>query len=206
MKYLTRLVSDPPAKPAKLREDDSVSEIKTAASRLAGVKRVRNRIVQSSNRIDGAVASLEAGADKMDSVAARTAAANTKSILTPPDRPYKEIGSVEGIARATERDGFNRLILRIHERLTGEDLKCIVRGEAEDTLGERQIKDIWRNRRVRVYGTLHYKGLGRLSQVEATKLKFLRDRVDLPDVDDITDVDFTGGARSEDYLARLRDG
>lgn len=139
-------------------------------------------------------------------VIARAAAANTKGILAPPERPYKEIGSIEGTARAIERDGFGRVILRIRERLTGEDLKCIVRGEAEEILGRHQIRDIWRNRRVRVHGTMHYRGLGRLNQVEAGTLTFLRDRSDLPDIDDITDVDFTGGMRSEDYLERLRDG
>jgi hypothetical protein len=137
---------------------------------------------------------------------AKTAAANTRSVLTPPDRPYTELGSVEGTARSIDRDGWGRLILYIHGRLTGEEIKCLVSGDAIDQLGKHEINDVWRGRRVQVYGSLHFKGLGKIHQVEATNIRFLRDRSDLPGVDDILDPDFTGGVRSEDYLARLRDG
>jgi hypothetical protein len=137
---------------------------------------------------------------------AREAAANVRGVLTPPDKPYTELGSVEGTARSVDRDGWGRLILYIHSRLTGEELKCIVSGEAAEIMGEHQIRDVWRGQRVQVYGTLRYKGLGKLQQVEAIRIRFLRDRSDLPGVDDILDPDFTGGLRSEDFLARLRDG
>lgn len=137
---------------------------------------------------------------------AREAAANARSVLTPPDKPYTELGSVEGTARSIERDGRGRLILYIHSRLTGEEVKCVVSGDAADDLGEHKIRDVWRGRRIQVYGTLHFKGLGKLQQVEAIRIRFLRDRSDLPGVEDITDPDFTGGLRSEEYLARLRDG
>jgi hypothetical protein len=53
---------------------------------------------------------------------------------------------------------------------------------------------------------LYYKRIGRLSYIEAIKMKFLRDRSELPTVEEIIDPDFTDGLRSEDYLARLRDG
>jgi hypothetical protein len=98
---------------------------------------------------------------------------------------------------------MGRLILRIHVRLTGEEVKCFVSGEAEKELGERQIREVWRGQ---VYGTLHYKGLRRLSNIQAIKVRFLRDRVELPVFEEIIDWDFTNGLRSEDYLARLRDG
>lgn len=137
---------------------------------------------------------------------AREAIANTRSILRPPDRPYKEQGSIEGTANAIERDGWGRLILRVHDRLTGEDIKCLVKGAAEEEIAEHQIRDVWRRRRVQVYGTLYFKALGKLDQIEATRVRFLRERSDLPGVDDILDPNFTGGMRSEDYLARLRDG
>jgi hypothetical protein len=138
---------------------------------------------------------------------AREAAANVRGVLTPPDKPYTELGSVEGTARSVERDGWGRLVLYIHSRLTGEEVKCVVSGDpAVNTLGEHQIRDVWHGRRVQVYGTLQYKGLGKLQQVKATTIRFLRDRSDLPGVDDILDPDFTGGLRSEDFLARLRDG
>jgi hypothetical protein len=137
---------------------------------------------------------------------AKEAIGNVRSVLSPPDKPYTELGSVEGTAKSIDRDGWGRLILYIHGRLSGEEIKCVVTGEAADTLGEHQIREVWRGRRVQVYGKLLFKGLGRLQQVEAIKIRFLRDRSDLPDIDDIADPDFTGGLRSEDYLARLRDG
>jgi hypothetical protein len=137
---------------------------------------------------------------------AKTAAANTRAVLTPKAKQYKELGSIEGNAQSIERDGFGRRILWVRYRLTGDNVKCIVSGEAELELEHHQIKDVWRYRRVQVYGMLHYKGLGILREIEAIRVRFLRDRNELPSVDDILDPDFTGGMKSEDYLARLRDG
>jgi hypothetical protein len=137
---------------------------------------------------------------------AREAAANVRSVLAPPDKPYAELGSIEGTAKSIDRDGWGRLILHVHGRLSGEEIKCVVTGDAATVLGEHQIQDVWRSRRVQVYGVLHFRGLGKLQQIEATSVRFLRDRSDLPDVDDIADPDFTGGMTSEEYLARLRNG
>jgi hypothetical protein len=137
---------------------------------------------------------------------AKVAAANTRNVLTPKAKPYKELGSIEGYAQSIERDGFGRRILWIKHRLTGESVKCTVSGEAEKELETHQIKDVWRYRRVQVYGMLHYKGLGDLRDVEAIRVRFLRDRNELPTVDDILDPNFTGGMKSEEYLAWLRDG
>jgi hypothetical protein len=53
---------------------------------------------------------------------------------------------------------------------------------------------------------LSYRGLGLLSQIDAISVRFLRNRADLPTVDDIADETFTGGLSSEEYLERLRDG
>ena len=138
--------------------------------------------------------------------AAKTAAANVRAALTPPDKPYKEIGSVEGTPRTIGRDGFGRLVMWLRERLTGEDVKCNLTGEAEGELGEHQIKEVWQSRRLRVFGTLHYKGRGKLNQVDGTQIKFFRDKSDLPDIEDILNENFTGGLSSEEYLKRLRDG
>ena len=120
-------------------------------------------------------------------------------------KSYKELGSIEGNAQSVERDGYGRRILWVRYRLTGENVKCIVSGAAEQELEQHQIKDVWRYRRVQVSGMLHYKGIGILREVEAIRVRFLRDRNELPSVDDILDPNFTGGLRSEDYLARLRD-
>jgi hypothetical protein len=137
---------------------------------------------------------------------ARAAAANTRAVLAPKAKPYKELGSIEGNAQRIERDGFGRRILWVRYRLNGESIKCLCSGEAASELEQHQIKDVWRHRRVQVYGMLHYRGIADLREVDAIKIRFLRDRNELPNVEDILDPDFTGGVRSEDYLARLRDG
>ena len=152
------------------------------------------------------VAGEEAPAIELQPSTARVAARNAMEVLSPVARPYKEIGSVEGYFESVSLDGFGRRLLHIKHRLTGDDVKCIVAGDAEREMALREIGDVWRKRRVSVFGTIHYKALGRISQVEASKVRFLRDRGELPDVDDIIDRNFTGGMRSEDYLAKLRDG
>ncbi len=137
---------------------------------------------------------------------ARAAANNTRLILTPPDKPYEELGSIEGYAKSIERDGHGRYILRVKHRLSGEEIKCVASGHAVSELETHQIRDVWRGRRIQVYGTLHFKGLGILDRVDATKVRFLRERSELPDYSDIQDEKFTGGLRTEEYLVRLRDG
>jgi len=137
---------------------------------------------------------------------AREAANNVRAILAPPDKPYIELGSIEGTAKSTERDGRGRLLFWIHVRLNGEDVKCFVSDSAEREVGEHKIREVWRARRVQVYGVIHYRGLGKINYIDAVRVSFLRDRSELPGVEDITDTNFTGGMRSEDYLARLRDG
>lgn len=161
-----------------------------------------------TNRLDTTIVDFGDDLPKLEITprVAREAAANVRGVLAPPDKPYTELGSIEGTAKSIDRDGWGRLILYVHNRLTGEEVKCIVTGEAAEILGEHQIRDVWRSRRVQVYGTLHYRSLGKLQQVEAIRIRFLRDRSDLPGVDDILDPDFTGGLRTEDFLARQRNG
>lgn len=139
-------------------------------------------------------------------IIARKAAANIQAVLKPDNKPYEEIGSVEGYVDSIERDGWGKPIVRVRIRLTGETIKCFVAGEALKLFEDHYIRDVWRGRRVRLYGKLKYKGLGLLNQVEAFNVHFLRDRKDLPDVDDILDENFTGGMRTEDYLTRIRNG
>jgi hypothetical protein len=182
------------------RPDYFTDEVLTRAERL--FDRVKNGLDQTV---------VDYGPDlpPMDLTAARAsrAIANTRAAMTPKARPYKELGSVEGHIQKIERDGFGRRIVWIRERVSGETVKCLVSGEAERELENHQFKDVWRFRRVRVYGTLYYKGLGLLKEVDAIRVRFMPvDNKDLPTVDDILDKDFTEGLTSEEYLARLRDG
>lgn len=137
-------------------------------------------------------------------VTARGAAANTDRVLKPVSKPYREFGSVEGYFQGVERDGFGRKLLYVRHRVTGDIIKCIVSGKALMEVERHQIAEVFHNRRVQVTGMLHFKSLGRLSQVEANEVRFLRSRSELPRVNDIIDRDFTGGMTSEDYVERQR--
>lgn len=137
---------------------------------------------------------------------ARAAAANAIAVRRPKDKPYREIGSVEGALQRVERDGYGRPVLYVKLRLDGEIVKCIARDSARGEVEHHEIGEVWKNRRVRVFGTLYCKALGHITQVECDAVQFLRPRDELPGPDDITSENFTGGLRSEAYLERLRNG
>jgi hypothetical protein len=137
---------------------------------------------------------------------AHGATAHAAALRKPDDRPYREQGSVEGHTSGVERDGHGRALLWLRPRRGGEAVKCILYGGALAEVERRQVREVLgRNVRLVVRGTLHFRGLGRLSFVEGHDISFLRD-IGHPDVAAIRDVDFTGGQRSEDYLKGLRDG
>lgn len=137
---------------------------------------------------------------------AEVASSHVRGILEPPPvRPYKEIGSIEGVA-----DGFDRVrkgypVLKVRDRLSGEHIECRLFGSALEEIERRQVGELWRGR-VLVAGTVHFKGLGQVKRVDTTMVRFLRSRIELPSIEDIQDENFTGGLRSKDYLENLRDG
>ena len=153
---------------------------------------------------------LDHGGDRppiaLTTSSARVSAGHVREVLAPKGRPYKELGSVEGHAKRTERDGYGRWLLWIKHRLTGDEIKCFVTGEASRVVGVMEVQDVWKGRRVQVSGTIHYKAAGRISQIDAAQVRFLRDRIELPDIDDIVDLEFTNGMTAEDHLTRVRDG
>ena len=137
---------------------------------------------------------------------ARAAAKHTQALLSPEFKPYRELGSAEGYFESVSRDGYGRRILHMKHRLSGDNVKCVVSGDAEREIGIREIGEVWKKRRISVSGTIHYKAPGRISSIEATSVRFLRGSQELVDIVDIIDPDFTGGMRSEDYLEKLRNG
>jgi hypothetical protein len=137
---------------------------------------------------------------------AKIAASNTLAVRKPKEKPYQEIGSIEGTLQGVERDGYHRPLLHVKLRVNGETVKCIVREGGQSEVERHQIADVWKNQRVRVLGLIHYKALGRIAQVDADVVQFLRPRGELPSASDIIDENFTGGLRSEEYLERLRSG
>jgi hypothetical protein len=137
---------------------------------------------------------------------AKLAAKNITAVLKPKEKPYREIGSVEGTLQSVERDGYGRPLLWVKLRVSGDTIKCITRGSAQTEVEHHEIADIWKNRRVRVFGTIYYKALGQITQVETDAVQFLRPREELPRASEIVDENFTGGLKSEEYLERLRNG
>src|SRR3954452_22427005 len=138
---------------------------------------------------------------------ARRASENVRTVLKPDSRPpYEELGSIEGFVEKIEKDGWGKPVVRLRVRVTGDTVKCFVRGNALKAFEDRQIGDVWRGRRVQLFGMLKFKGLGALSQIDADEVRFMRTGAELPSIDDILDEGFTGGLSTEEYLMRVRDG
>lgn len=162
--------------------------------------RVTNGLNLSEFEFDDAVPDF-----RVTPVAARSAEKNVQLALKPVDKPYKELGSVEGVTRGADVDGHGRRLLYIRHRLSGEIVKCVLSGEALATIGAHTVADIYVGMRVSVRGVIRFNRPGHILQVEATDVVYARPRHELPTVDDILDEGFTGGLRTEDYLERLRD-
>ncbi len=134
------------------------------------------------------------------------AATNITSVREPRQKPYREIGSIEGTLQRVQRDGYGRPLLYVKSRLAGEPVKCVARDDARSEVERHEIADIWKNRRVRVFGVIHYRALGHITQLDADAVHFLRAKEELPRPSDIVDENFTGGLKSEEYLEKLRNG
>lgn len=131
---------------------------------------------------------------------------NIDSVLTKPEKPHQEIGSIEGYFQGVERGGYNRRVVHVNERITGEPVRCVVLDAAAATLESLEIRAVWEYRRVEVSGRIYFAGGGAIDRVDAERFRFLRSKINLPQVDDIIDPDFTGDIPAEEYLERLRDG
>jgi len=165
-------------------------------------KRVTNGLDFSSIDFGGDIPALEITPD-----VARTAAKNVELALHPvTDKPYAELGSVEGTIKHAYRDGHDHRVLIIRNRLTGAYVKCYLAEEAAEIVEQYKIGDVYAGKRVMVFGKIQYKGYGKVQTIAATYVRFLRSGSALPSVDDILDENFTGGLPTEEYLARLRDG
>jgi hypothetical protein len=103
---------------------------------------------------------------------AKFAAKNITAVSKPKEKPYREIGSVEGILQAVERDGYGRPLFWVKLRVSGDTIKCIVRRNAESEGEHREIADICKNRHVRVFGTIYYKAFGQITHVESDAVQF----------------------------------
>lgn len=137
---------------------------------------------------------------------ARSAVRNVEIARKPVDKPYKEMGSIEGYTQGAELDGYGRRLVYIKHRVSGVSVKCVVTGQALARVGGHFIADIYKGLRVTLRGVIHYKSLGVISFMEANEIIFSRRESELPAVDDILNENFTKGLSTEDYLKGIRDG
>jgi len=190
-----------------------LAKLQTTAERPAhfsevALRKAENIFARVLNGLDSTtiLAGDDLPAIDLTPAVAREAAAHTRAILTPTNKPHKELGSVEGSFKSVSRDGWGRAFVLMTHRLTGDELKCFLEGDAERQIETHQIREVLKGRRIQVFGTIHYRSVGRISHVNGGVVRFLRGRSELPDVDDIHDPEFTGGMRSEDYLDKVRNG
>lgn len=172
-------------------------EVLPKAQRL--YQRVRNGLSETTIRFDSDVAQPIV----IDRPAAQRAEHAAEAVKGEVSIPYREIGSVEGFITKPELDGFGRAILRFKSRLTGAEIKAYASGEAFHQVEALRLSDVWHGARVRVYGLIHYKGLGQIEVINASGIELL-DTEPLPGIDDIVDVDFTGGLGTEEFLRQQR--
>jgi hypothetical protein len=137
---------------------------------------------------------------------AKVAASNVLAVRKPKDKPYQEIGSIEGTLQSAELDGYRRALLHVKLRINGETVKCIVPEVGQADVERHSIGEVWKSQRVRVLGTIYHRSLGHISQIVADAVQFLQAPGELPSASDIVNENFTGGLKSEDYLEKLRNG
>ena len=125
----------------------------------------------------------------------------------PPLRTYREISTLEGVIKRVGKDGYGHPLLWLEHRLTGNEVKCFLEGDALHMLEERTVDDVvFRNRRAELVGRVDYRSIGRISAAYIHTIRFSPEASKLPDLSDVVDLNFTRGLQSEFYLERLRAG
>ena len=105
---------------------------------------------------------------------AKLTARNMTAVRKPKEKPYREIGSVEGTLQRVERDGYGRPLLYVKLKVSGETIKCIAKGSAQSEVEHHKIADIWKNKRVRVFGSIYYRALGQTSRLNRMRCNSYR--------------------------------
>jgi hypothetical protein len=171
---------------------------------LAKAKRIHQRVL---NGLSDTVIAFDPDVERepvvIDRPAAREVELASEKQKGLASIPYRELGSVEGFVTKPELDGYERAILRFRSRLDNEEIKAYARGHAFHQIERLRLSDVWQGVRVRVYGLIHYKGLGQIDCINATSIEVL-DSEPLPGMDDIVDPNFTGGLTTEEFLRQLR--
>jgi hypothetical protein len=119
------------------------------------------------------------------------------------DLSRKEYGSIEGDVLETTTH-YGHPAIRVRERLTGEELVCILSDELAAKSGpQHSWSEVWGNKRVLVTGQITYKKDGKIGQVNAIEIE----TIEAPRLTyrDIADPNLTGGLSAVDFLNSLWD-
>jgi hypothetical protein len=112
---------------------------------------------------------------------------------------HSEYGSLRGELTELSKSSRKRDKLVLVDRLTGEQTPCYV-GEELDP----EIRAAWK-RRVVVTGRIIVNHETRKKAIHVERIRVLRERKDLPQIEDLHGIDITGGAESSEYIRNLRD-
>lgn len=117
---------------------------------------------------------------------------------------YREQGSIEGYIKEIIRSGQDKRILKIESRLNGATIKCVGNKEAFKDIENLEFGNVWEGKRVCVFGIINYKSLGKVDEVNVSRVQLFPNSDELPTHADIIDEGFTDGVESVEYLKRLR--
>jgi hypothetical protein len=113
-------------------------------------------------------------------------------------------GEIEGTIVAAGRFR-NRPAITIYTELY-KFIWCTLSPDLIAAFGdEHKLNEVWKGRTLGVTGRLFYGDGGKLSRIEATKIRELPQIAPI-DLDTIMDPDFTSGLHPVEYLRRLNDG
>lgn len=126
-------------------------------------------------------------------------------ILTPPHRPHRELGSVEGYIKTVGRDGFGRPVITLTTRIDGSDIKCVSRDGGLDKIIHLEVGKVIRGMRIRAHGILLYKSPELLERIEVERVETFDVEADLPEFQDLIDQGFSGDLDSVEYIRMGRD-
>jgi|DEB0MinimDraft_3_1074331.scaffolds.fasta_scaffold03929_6 transposase-like protein len=126
------------------------------------------------------------------------------AIKKPEMRPYRELGSVEGLVKTVGRDGYGRPIVTITTRLDGQDVKCIASDAGLDKIAHLAVSKVIRGLRVRIHGVLFYKTPAFLGHIEVDRTELFLAEDELPNIDELIDKEFTGGLSSVEFIKQVR--
>lgn len=171
---------------------------------LSKARKIHSRVLNGlSNTIIAFDPAIEAEQIVIDRSAAQEVQRTTEREIGEQAVPYTELGSVEGYVTKPELDGYGRAVLRFKARLGGAEIKAYASGSAFRQIEDLTLSDVWQGVRIRVYGTIHYKGLGQIESINATGIEVF-ENPNLPGYEDIVDDGFTHGLSTEEFLRELR--